>query len=134
MGKAFLFHDPCLDEKNNNSFITFRQTSLNEINRIPGSIADGMKSCVELPAKFFQDNFAILGNVILDICNCSLSYGTFPDALMIAMVTCLYKANSSLLCENYRSMSLLIVIGKIIEKLVYVRSQEYLRNKLIIIL
>ena len=41
-----------------------------------------MKGCDELPAKFFKDNFAILGNVILDICNCSLTNGTFPDALI----------------------------------------------------
>ena len=25
--------------------------------------------CDELPAKFFKDNFAILENVVLDICN-----------------------------------------------------------------
>ena len=85
-----------------------------------------MKSCDVLPAKFFKDNFVILGNIILDICNCSLRNGTFPDALMIAMVICLHKANSPLLCENYRPIFLLNVMGKVIEKLVYVRSQEYL--------
>ena len=61
-----------------------------------------MKCCDELPAKFFKDNFAILGNVILDICHCCLSNGTFPDALIIAMVICLY--NSPFLCDNYRSI------------------------------
>ena len=60
-----------------------------------------MKGCDEHPAKLFKDNFAILGNIILDICNCSLSDVTFPDALMKAMAICLYKANSPLLCENY---------------------------------
>ena len=87
-----------------------------------------MVCCDELPVNFFKDNFAILGNVILDICNCSLSDGTFIDAFMIDMVICVYKANSPLLCENYRRISLLNVMGKIIVKFVYVRSQEYLCN------
>ena len=70
-----------------------------------------MKGCDELPAKFFKDNFAILGNVILDMCNSSLSTGTFPDDLMIAMVIFLYKANSLLLWENYKPISLLNIMG-----------------------
>ena len=47
---------------------------------------------------------------------------------MITMVICLYKANSPLLCGNYGSISLVNVMGKIIEKRVYVRSLEYLCN------
>ena len=70
-------------EKYNILLLLFvKPSSLNEINRILGNMADGMKGCDELPAKFFKDNFAILRNFILDICNCSLSNGTFPDALI----------------------------------------------------
>ena len=91
-------------------------------------MAGGMKGCDELPAKFFKDNFAIIVNVIVDVCNCSLSNYILPDALKIDMDIYLYRANSPLLCENYRSVSLLNVMGKIIEKLFYVRSQEYICN------
>ena len=49
---------------------------------------------------------------------------------MTATVICLYKANSPLPCEKYKLIPLLTVMSNIIEpqKLVYVRSQEYLCN------
>ena len=88
--QSFLISCPLLSTKTTIPLATtFRQKTLNEIIRILGSMADGMKGCDELPAKFSKDNFTSLGNIILDICNCSLSNVIFPDALMIAMVICL---------------------------------------------
>ena len=51
-------------------------------------MADYTKGCDEFPAKLFKSNFDILGDAILDMCNCSLVRGTFPDALMIAKIVC----------------------------------------------
>ena len=53
-------------------------------------MADYTKGCDEVPAKLFKSIFDILGDAILDMCNCSLVKGTFPDALMIAKIICLF--------------------------------------------
>ena len=53
-------------------------------------MADYTKGCDEVPAKLFKSIFDILGDAILDMCNCSLVKGTFPDALMIAKIVCLF--------------------------------------------
>ena len=52
-GQSFFDLIPSAIDEIYNSFTTFLQTSLNEINRILGSMTDGMKGCDELPAKIF---------------------------------------------------------------------------------
>ena len=56
------------------------------------------------------------------IFNKSLQCGVFPRKMKIARVIPLYKNNGNMLCcDNYRPISLLPVISKILEKLVFKR-------------
>ena len=84
------FMPPETNSDNNNQFTTFRLSSLNEIKCIIDDMADYTKGCDELPAMLFKSNFDILGDTIFDVCNCSLVRGTFPDALMITKIVCLF--------------------------------------------
>ena len=54
--------------------------------------------------------------------------GTFPDACKIAKVISLHKKDSTLECNNYRPISLLSNIGKIIEKLLHERLYSFLEH------
>ena len=54
--------------------------------------------------------------------------GTFPDACKIAKVISLHKKDSNLECNNYRPISLLSNIGKIIEKLFHERLYSFLEH------
>ena len=64
--------------------------------------------------------------------NLSFEVGVFPDILKTAKVTPIHKKNSKTNYENYRPISLLSVVSKIYEKLIYVRIYDYLTaNKLI---
>ena len=66
------------------------------------------------------------------IINQSLCSGIFPDKLKIAKVIPLYKKGDHHLLDNYRPISLLPVISKIFEKIVFKQTYEYFSsNKLL---
>ena len=67
------------------------------------------------------------------IFNLSLSSGKCPKALKLAKVIPIYKKDDPSLISNYRPISLLPSISKILEKIVYKRLFNFLRqNKLLI--
>ena len=58
--------------------------------------------------------------------NLSLSQGTVPDAMKLAKVVPIYKAKSKEIFTNYRPISLLSNISKIMEKVVHKRLYSFL--------
>ena len=60
------------------------------------------------------------------IYNLSLCTGTFPSKLKMARVTPLFKAGDSSNMNNYRPISVLPVLSKLFEKMVYSQIYEYL--------
>ena len=63
---------------------------------------------------------------ISEIINLSFASGIFPDCLKTAKVTPIFKKGSKLECSNYRPISLLSNIDKIIEKLMHKRVMNFL--------
>ena len=87
---------------------------------------DGIKS------KFLKDGANVIKSVITHIINLSIKTNTVPDELKYAIVKPLYKKNSRLEVGNYRPVSILCIVSKILERAVYVQIQEYLKaNKLL---
>ena len=66
-----------------------------------------------------------LANPLAKIVNISLSTGIHPDKLKIAKITPIYKKGSKLSTSNYRPISLLSNINKLIERLVYNRVFDF---------
>ena len=60
------------------------------------------------------------------IINKSLETGVFPDSMKLAHVTLLYKLES--LNTNYRPISLLPVLSKVFEKVMYSRVYNFLQS------
>ena len=89
-----------------------------------------MKSCIldPLPATPLKQHLDLLLPVILKIVNLSLESGHFSSSLKTAVLSPLFKeANlDHEVLANYRPISNLKVISKIIEKVVAVRLQKYL--------
>ena len=54
----------------------------------------------------------------------------FPECLKTALVIPLYKKKSRSDCMNYRPVSLLNSLSKIIEKVLYLRSYSFMEDKL----
>ena len=66
------------------------------------------------------------------IINQSLNTGIFPEKLKVAKVLPLYKKGDEHFFDNYRPISLLPAISKVIEKIVYNQLYDYfVKNNLI---
>ena len=66
---------------------------------------------------------------LAELVNLSFETGIFPDVLKVAKVNPLHKKESKLDHCNYRPTSLLSVVSKIFEKLIYKRIYFYLDKK-----
>ena len=66
---------------------------------------------------------------LVTIFNLSLSMGIFPERMKNALVVPLHKGWSKDELNNYRPISLLITISKILEKVMYTRVYNFLVNR-----
>ena len=91
-------------------FILKKVSDLN-INKGPG--LDG------IAPRFLKDGAQQLTPLITHIVNLSITSGTVPDTMESAKVIPLYKKKSRLDVGNYRPVSILSCVSKILEKCVY---------------
>ena len=61
----------------------------------------------QISGKFLKDGARILAKPISELCNLSMTLGSFPDAFKIAKVKPLFKKGSKTDPSNYRPISLL---------------------------
>ena len=64
--------------------------------------------------------------------NLSFSSGIFPDKLKIAKILPVFLKGLKLECSNYRPISLLSNLDKIVEKLMHKRLMEFLNEQIIL--
>ena len=74
-----------------------------------------------IPARFLKDGADFLKLPITWIINSSISENTVPSEMKLARVKPLYKKNSNLEVGNYRPVSILSIVSKILERAVYVQ-------------
>ena len=86
----------------------------------------------EISPRFLKDGAEVLAKPICDIINLSIKLSAFPDTCKIAKLTPLFKKGSKTDPTNYRSISLLPLIPKLIEKVIHIQTQDYIdKNGLI---
>ena len=100
------------------------------------AIIDAMKITNEgknnLPIRLLKANKDIFSPVISEIVNQSISTGVFPDQLKIATVIPVFKKGDPTNPSNYRPISLLPFMSKILEKIICVRLTIFFYVNLII--
>ena len=70
---------------------------------------------------------------ILMIVNTSIVTGTYPDPWKCPIVTPIYKSGDTKNVENYRPVSLLCIISKILEKVVAIQLIDFLETNQVIL-
>ena len=83
-----------------------------------------------MPTKLLKNVFSCLIEDVLEIVNTSLYSGIFPSCLKHAIVTPLLKKSNldPLVLKNYRPISNLAFLGKILEKVVHRQLYRCLSN------
>ena len=95
---------------------------VNIINQLPVTSA----GYDNIPSKLLKLTIEHIKKPLCKIFNASLSIGYFPDLLKIARVVPIFKSGNSIIIWNYRPISIIPYISKIIEKIMYNRLSNYL--------
>ena len=109
-----------------NNFV-FKPTNIKVILKLLEDINSTKAAGIDnLAGKFLKDGASILAVPISDLCDLSIATSIFPERCKIAKLKPLYKKGPKTEPKNYRPISLLPLISKIIEKVIHNQTQEYL--------
>ena len=91
---------------------------------------EGLKPCKStgldgIPPRFLKDGAVVLKALILHLVN-------FPDELKMAKITPLFKKGSKLEVSNYRPVSVLSTVSKILERVACIQVEKYLKDNSIL--
>ena len=81
---------------------------------------------LNIPARSLKSGAPVISECLTHIINLSFSYGVVPDDWKTSRLVPLFKSGNREEMDNYRSISLLSVISKIAEKVVYHQLFSYL--------
>ena len=81
-----------------------------------------------IPVRLLKDSAVIIAKHLARIINASLQQGKVPSAWKCAGVIPLFKKGSALNMDNYRPISVLPVISKLLEREVHNQLTKYLRE------
>ena len=108
-----------------NSFFA-NPATIDEINNVVMSLECKSCSLDVVPVFIYKKFINFLSPIICDIFNSSIREGKFPDILKIAKITPIFKCNNIKIVSNFRPISLLSIVSKIIEKLMKVRADSFI--------
>ena len=85
--------------------------------------------CDNISMKLLQDLGHCVSYPISMIVNRSLSEGVVPKSMKVAKVVPIYKSKDHQLFTNYRPISLLPTVSKILEKVIHIRLYNFLSSQ-----
>ena len=108
--------------------IYLSEVTSEEISNILKSLKNGAAGYDKLNACLLKHISPFITEPLKYLSNLSLSEGVFPTELKLANVIPLYKSDDVFLFNNYRPVSLLCVISKVFEKVMYNRLIDFLET------
>ncbi len=106
------------------SFGTVSQVEV--INTIKSMDPKSSLDIMGLSMKILREVGAEISRPLTHIFNLSLSTGIFPESLKISRIVPIHKGGTTDLCDNYRPISLLSTISKVLEKIVSTKLTDHL--------
>ena len=111
------FIEPALPE--NGSIFDFSPITLDELVKLLSVSSTNAEGVDGIPARYLTLSMHALAPVILEIINRSLTTSTFPDLWKKALIIPLPKVNKPSCPKDYRPISILCSLSKILETVVY---------------
>ena len=81
-----------------------------------------------IPNKLLKDASDIIAPSLVHIFNASIMTGIFPNDLKVAIISPIHKSGSKTQCNNYRPISVLSAVAKILESLISKQLETYLEE------
>ncbi len=82
-----------------------------------------------IPATLIKNNIVSLLEPLLYIINFSICTGEFPNTFKVAKVIPIFKSGQKNVFSNFRPISMLVVLAKILEKIVKIQFSKYLQSE-----
>ena len=116
-----------------NQKFTFSPTSEDEILKLLTDTNPEKAAGIDnLSGRFLKDGAVVLALPISKLCNLSMKRSKFPLDCKIAKLKPLYKKDSKTDPKNYRPVSLLPLVSKVIEKVIHNQTELFLnKNKIL---
>lgn len=99
-----------------------------EVIKVIDDLKDKPCNVNNIPICIFKRNAIHIAPVISDIFNTSLIEGTFPTALKLARIIPIHKGKDRKLVNNYRPISLLPIISKLLEKIFKIKANAFIND------
>ena len=114
-----------------NTCFTFKRTEIKSVIKEIANLNESKSAPNEsIPAKILKDHYDIIGPKIVIDFNSSIKTGIFPQNQKLADVYPIFKNDLKHFKGNYRPVSVLSALSKILEKLMLYQIDEYMRDKL----
>ena len=113
----------------NFNFITIDEV-ISALNLLPSKKSSGLDG---ISAKLLKDAAHNIAGPLVDIFNLSLRTGIFPDDWKLAKVTPVFKDGNRNICGHYRPISVISVVAKVFEKLVYQQLKSFMKKNNILV-
>ena len=105
----------------------FHPVDITTINRALGKMKKSFRFGSDgIASNFLKIAFPVIFNSICDIFNFSIFSGSFPDSWKIARVAPIFKGGKPDDSSNYRPISVVPVVSRLFEKLIYDQIYRYL--------
>ena len=117
----------------NSTSMFFEPASVEEVSRTINNLKPKNSSGYDdISNKLLEMLHPVIIHPLTNIINMSLQEGIFPNDMKQADTVPLYKGKERYCTTNYRPISLLLTLSKVLEKIVYKRTVSFLdRNKII---
>jgi len=115
-----------------NTNLSLNPVTESELSEVVNQLNNSAPGYDGITAPIIKSTLPAISRPLLHLCNTSLTTGIYPDKLKTAKVTPVHKSGCKTNIYNYRPVSVLPVISKILEKIIYIRLENYLiRNSIL---
>ena len=113
----------------NREFTSFTPCQASEVSKIIKNLDPNCSAGIDgITTKVVKCVTNLIVNKLTDCINVHLASGTFPDQLKVAKVTPIHKSGVKTDPNNYRPISVLPIMSKIFERVLYTRLDEHLTS------
>ena len=108
---------------------SFQPVSVKDVENVIKNISNNKASGGDITTEILKQ-YGFTYQILTDHINHAINKGVFPDSSKIANITPIHKKDKPIDKENYRPVSVLHLLSKVFERLLYDQLSDYLEKYL----